>query len=80
MLRLGALESRCAVRFATEDITAKARSDYSAASGVLSFGPGERCKTITISLVDDTRWEPDETFAINLSDATAPASLAPPRR
>src|SRR5437764_831677 len=40
-----------------------------AASGTLTFAPGERAKTIPISVVGDTSIEPDETFTVMLSGA-----------
>ncbi|MGC1469092.1 MAG: Calx-beta domain-containing protein [Sphingorhabdus sp.] len=55
--------------FATADGTAIAGADYSAASGSLTFAPGETVKTITVPLLDDTLYEPTaETLAVNLSN------------
>src|SRR5262249_55009092 len=42
--------------------TATAPSDYTAASGTVSFAPGETAKTITVQVNGDTTVEPDETF------------------
>src|SRR5262249_528026 len=42
-------------------------SDYQAASGTLTFAPGETSKTITISVNGDRLGEADETFVVNLS-------------
>jgi hypothetical protein len=59
------------VNYATEDGTATtADNDYVAASGSLSFAPGETSKTITIQVNGDTKFEPDETFTVNLSGPT----------
>jgi ELWxxDGT repeat protein len=58
------------VSFATANGTATARSDYKAASGTLTFAPGETTKTITILVKGDRLGEPDETFFVNLSAAT----------
>ncbi|HEX8241682.1 MAG TPA: Calx-beta domain-containing protein [Allosphingosinicella sp.] len=45
-------------------------------SGTLSFADGESSKTITIDVQGDTTFEPDETFAVNLSNATGGAGIA----
>ena len=55
------------VNYATRDGSARAGSDYTAVSQVLSFAPDETSKTIAIPVVGDTLIEPDETFTINLS-------------
>ncbi len=59
------------VNWATADGTATtADGDYVAASGSLSFGPGETTKTISITVNGDTKFEGNETFVVNLSGAT----------
>jgi aryl-phospho-beta-D-glucosidase BglC (GH1 family) len=58
------------VRYATQDGTATAGSDYVAASGTLLFAPGETEKTITITVLANTVSETEETFALILSDPT----------
>jgi Calx-beta domain len=60
--------STVTVRFATSDGTAKAGSDYTAASGTVSFKPGETAKTIPVSIIGDTAIETDEPFGITLSN------------
>ena len=42
--------------------------DYVAASGSVTFAPGETTKTISVALLDDDLSEPDETFSIVLSN------------
>ena len=42
------------VDFETVDGTAKAGSDYTAASGRLTFTAGETAKTISVATLDDT--------------------------
>jgi hypothetical protein len=54
------------VQYATADGTATAGADYTAASGTLTFNPGETSKTITVYVNGDTVDEPNETFALNL--------------
>jgi hypothetical protein len=56
------------VSYATADGTATAPSDYSTASGTLTFQPGETAKTITVSVVGDVAIEPNETFTVALSN------------
>jgi hypothetical protein len=56
------------VAFASADGTATiAGTDYSAASGTLTFAPGVVTQTITLSITGDTNTEPNETFTVNLS-------------
>ena len=56
------------VAYATQDGTAVAGSDYTAASGTLQFDPGMTSHTIRIAVLNDTAVEPTETFAVELSD------------
>ncbi len=58
------------VKFATEDSSAKAGTDYVARSGTLSFAAGEISKTIDITILGDTLLEAEETFLLKLSNAT----------
>jgi hypothetical protein len=57
------------VHYATADGTAKAGEDYTAASGTLTFSPGQTSKTITVAVRADKQSEADETFFVNLSGA-----------
>ncbi len=47
---------------------AEAGFDYEAASGTLAFAPGEASRTIRVPLLGDGMDEPDERFALILSD------------
>lgn len=58
------------VAYATADGTATAGSDYTAASGTLSFAPGELTKTIAVTVNGDTLSEANETILLNLSAPT----------
>jgi hypothetical protein len=59
------------VSYATLNGTARTSdSDYVSKSGTLKFAPGETTKTITIQVKGDKKLEPDETFFVNLSNAT----------
>lgn len=61
------------VNYATANNTAFAPGDYTATSGTLTFSPGETTKTISVPLVGDTVYEADETFTLNLSNASGAA-------
>ena len=55
------------VSYATADGTAVEDTDYTAASGTLSFQPGERAKTIPVTTLDDDAREEAEQFTVTLS-------------
>jgi glucose/arabinose dehydrogenase/disulfide oxidoreductase YuzD len=55
------------VQYATQDGTATAGSDYVAASGTLTFTPGQLTQPISITINGDTTTEPNETFFVNLT-------------
>ncbi|PYI92889.1 MAG: hypothetical protein DMF03_01655, partial [Verrucomicrobia bacterium] len=57
------------VNYATADGTATAGGDYQAASGTLTFNPGETSKTVTVLVNADAAFDPTETFFVNLSNA-----------
>ena len=56
------------VDYATKDGTAAAGADYTAASGTLTFAPGETAKTVSVALLDDSHDEGKETFTLTLSN------------
>ncbi|MBK9155808.1 MAG: VCBS repeat-containing protein [Chloracidobacterium sp.] len=58
------------VNYATADDTAQAGSDYTAASGTLTFNPTETSKQFSVFVTGDTAVEPNETFKVNLSAPT----------
>jgi hypothetical protein len=57
------------VNWATANGTAAAGADYTAASGSVSFAPGETTKDVTVSVTGDTVNEDNETLLVNLSGA-----------
>ena len=63
------------VAYATFGGSATQGTDYTAASGTLTFAPGDTAETITVTLTDDTLVEGDETFQVTLS-APQQATLA----
>ncbi len=66
----GVNNSAIAVNYSTSNSTAVAGSDYTSASGTLTFLPGETSKTFTVPLIDDAIIEAPETFMVNLSVPT----------
>ena len=56
------------VDFETVDGTALAGSDYTAASGRLSFQPGETAQSIEVAVLDDAISEAEEGFTVVLSN------------
>jgi len=72
--RSGGFSGPASVSFTTQDFTALAGSDYTAASGTLNWADGDdETKVITITLIDDAVDEPDEDFRVVLSGATGAA-------
>ena len=63
------------VGYATADGSATAGSDYTAASGTLTFTAGQISKTVSVTIAGDTAVEPDETFFVNLSNVTGNATI-----
>ena len=65
------------VHYATANGTATAPADYQAASGDVTFAPGETTKPVTVLVNPDTVDEPNETFTVTLS-APVGAGLVDP--
>ena len=59
-----------AVDYATADGTALAGSDYTATSNSLTFSPGQTSKTVPVPVTNDSLNEDDETFTLNLTNAS----------
>ena len=58
------------VDYATSDGTATAGSDYSQASGTLTFAVGETAKTVSVTVLDDSHDEGEETLRLTLSNVS----------
>ncbi|MDB5721113.1 MAG: hypothetical protein JWP15_1731 [Alphaproteobacteria bacterium] len=58
------------IDYATSGGTATAGSDYLGVSGTLTFAVGETSKTVSVPIVGDTIAELNETFTVNLSNAS----------
>lgn len=55
------------VQYATANNTATAGTDYTAASGTLNFSAEETSKTVGVTILGDSDYEPDESFFLNLT-------------
>src|SRR4030095_16327948 len=65
--------------FATSNDTATAGSDYTAANQTVSFANGDAAdKTVTITILDDTTYEGNETVNLALTNPTGGATLGTP--
>ncbi len=58
------------IDYATANGTASAGIDYLAAAGTLTFADGQVSQTVTITINGDVTFEPNETFLLNLANAT----------
>jgi hypothetical protein len=75
--RVGDSTGTVVVNWSTSDGTATAGSDYTAASGQVTFTPGgSNTQTITVNVLGDTTVEPNETLYVNLQLASGTALLA----
>jgi hypothetical protein len=78
VLRSGVVSVPVTVNFATANGTATAGSDYTTASGTLSFAANELQKTFNVPITDDTAVESNETISLTLSNPTGTAVLGSP--
>ena len=76
--RTGGSAGAVSVTFTASNGTATAPGDYSVISPTVSFADGETAKTVSISIIDDTTVEANETVNLALSTPTGGASLGSP--
>lgn len=71
----GASTRPVTVDYDTADDTATAGSDYTAASGTVTFAAGETSKSVNVDIIGDTVDEDAERFFVNLSNPSGGARL-----
>ena len=59
------------VGYATADGSAQAGSDYTAASGTLTFQAGESSQTVNVTVLDDSHDDSEETLTLTLSNPSS---------
>ncbi|HEV7747791.1 MAG TPA: Calx-beta domain-containing protein [Pyrinomonadaceae bacterium] len=57
------------VQYTTAGNTALSPSDFVAASGTVTFTPGQTSQPVGVTINGDTAFEPNETFNVNLSNS-----------
>jgi uncharacterized repeat protein (TIGR01451 family) len=75
------LAGNVSVGYVTADGTARSSGpapDYVASSGILTFGPGETAKTLTIPILKDNLVDGDKTFTLTLTGPSSGATIAEP--
>ena len=78
VLRTGATNGTSIVSYATLNGSARAGSDYTAASGVLTFAPGVTLQSFSVSINNDTTIEPSETFSVILTNLIGSGAISIP--
>lgn len=76
--REGFLNTAVSVQFTTLSQSASAGSDYTTASGTLSFGATEATKTFLVPVINDIFPETDERVGLLLFNVTGPAVIGAP--
>ena len=69
-----ATSAAVSVDYATSDGTAQAGSDYTAATGSVTFAPGETAKTVSVAVLDDSHDEGSETLTLTLTNPSGGVS------
>ena len=73
--RIGGSTGGVSVNYSTADGTALAGQNYVATNGTLVFGSGILSKTITVPIINDSLFESNEVFSVNLTSTTGGAAL-----
>ncbi|HKY41760.1 MAG TPA: Calx-beta domain-containing protein, partial [Pyrinomonadaceae bacterium] len=76
--KLGPPGSTISVGYSTSDGTAMSGVDYTPASGTLSFGPTDTEKTFTVSALNDSLDETDETVILKLASVVGSVPFGEP--
>lgn len=72
----GTAPGSVSIDYSSADGTAAAGSDYTAASGTLTFLAADTSKTVSVGTIDDATKESAETLFLNLFNVTAGATVA----
>jgi len=75
VIRTGGSFGELSVSYSASDISASAGTDFTPVSDVLTFADGETIKAISIELINDDVYEPDETFIVQLSNLIGGGAL-----
>ena len=67
------------MHYATADWTATAGSDYTTTSGTLTFAAGERSKTVSVPITDDSLEDGGDVYA-QAEQGPAPGSVSADER
>ncbi len=78
VLRTTVTNTTVSVNYSASDGTARDTQDYVSTSGVLTFTNGETAKTFTVSIIDDTLIEGDETVLLSLFSPSGQATVVSP--
>nr|NCR88478.1 hypothetical protein [Microcystis aeruginosa G13-10] len=73
--RSGIITESVTVTLNLSNGTAIAGSDYNNTPITVNFAPGETSKTVNIPIINDTRFEPEETVDLTLSNPSAGAVI-----
>jgi len=73
--RAGGSAGDVSVDFTTTDGSATAGSDYSSSFGTLNFLDGETTRSFSVSIINDTAVEGDESFNVALASAAGGATI-----
>jgi len=73
VVRTGVIDKYATVRYKTRDGKAKATTDYGPADEQIVFEPGQTEVCISIKIVDDTSYEEDEEFYVDLYEPACPS-------
>lgn len=68
VVRTGDTSKLAVVEYKSKDGTANAGQDYEAVEGKLEFKAGETMQEISVKIIDDTAYELDEDFYVELSN------------
>jgi glucose/arabinose dehydrogenase len=68
VVKRGLATSGASVDYFTVPGTAQADSDYQSITGTLNFAIGERTKTVSIPIINDTLGEANETFSLRFAN------------